>query len=280
MSQGANMMLKTPDTIKQLVLQNGVFYIMAVLIALGLKYHYASAGSDELIWILAPTAGLVEHISGVSFEFEAQTGFVNRAHRIIIAPSCAGVNFLIIAFCMAVFCGIHLFRHAKFKLLCLIISGMSAYILTLGVNTLRIILSIYMYTVDIYGGWITPQRVHRLEGIVIYFFFLCLFYMIIKKGLHCHRLKRSGKQNRGISVRIPRSDYFRWACAGLIPLFWYGLITMGVPLVYTVLRGSGNRARFAEHAAMIFSGCLIVIAAVFLIQWGWQRIKKRMMCCT
>ena len=121
------------------------WFLIALLIAFGLKYHYSRAGSDELSWILAPTASVVEHVSGIRFENEARTGFVNHQHRVIIAPSCAGVNFLITAFCMAVFYGIHRLKSRRDKLLWLTFSGMCAYFLTIGVNAVRIILSIYLY---------------------------------------------------------------------------------------------------------------------------------------
>jgi exosortase K len=156
---------------KEINLVNAFFYLLVLLIAFGLKYHYSKAGSDALVWILAPTAALVEQISDIPFEYETRTGFVNSFYRVIIAPSCAGVNFLIIAFCMAAFCGLHLFQRRRDKLLWMAFSGLNAYAVTLAVNTLRIILSIYMYRINIYGGWITPDRVHRLAGIVIYFFF-------------------------------------------------------------------------------------------------------------
>ncbi len=163
--------------LKKVIIKNLACYLLVVLIALGLKYHYSRAGSDALIWILAPTATLVELTGGTPFEYEAQAGFVNSDQRIIIAPSCAGVNFLIIAFCMAAFCGLHLFRRQVHKLLWLAASGLNAYFLTIVVNTLRINLSIYMYQLDIYGDWFTPARMHRLTGIVIYFFFFCACFI-------------------------------------------------------------------------------------------------------
>jgi exosortase K len=257
---------------KKFVLENVIWYVAVVFIAFGLKYHYSKAGSDALVWILAPTASLVELISGIPFEYETQTGFVNAALRIIIAPSCAGVNFLIIAFCMAAFCGLHLFRRQEHKLLWLIISGVNAYILTLAVNTLRIILSISMYQADLYDSWITPQRVHRLTGIVIYFFFLCLFYMIMNKGLHRFRRIYNPEQSGTAGFRRLRPDSFRWPSITMTPLLWYALITLGVPLVNAAYLGNG--ARFAEHIGMVVSGCIIVMAAVFLIQWGWRWIKN------
>jgi hypothetical protein len=62
------------------------------------------------------------------------------------------------------------------------------------------------------------------------------------------------------------------AGAGLIPLFWYALITLGIPLINAAY--SKNGFRFIEHGGMIICGCLMVIAALSLIQSGWQGIKK------
>ncbi len=266
-------MLNATLMLKKIILKNLACYILVMLIALGLKYHYSKAGSDDLIWILAPTANLVELTGGLPFEYEAQTGFVNSDRRIIIAPSCAGVNFLIVAFCMAAFCGLHLYRRQMHKLLWLAASGLSAYFLTIVVNTLRIILSIYMYQLNIYENWLTPLRMHRLTGIVIYFFFLCLFYMIINKGLYRLGLKFKRKLSNNFGPGPARSKYFRWPSFTVTPLFWYALITLGVPLMNAAFVGNG--ARFAEHIGTVAVGCVVVMAAVFLVQWLWQRIKNR-----
>ncbi len=264
------MMTTGSNTITYLRVQNAVFYMITLLIAFGLKYHYSRAGSDDLNWILAPTAELVEYISGIPFEYEIGSGYVNHEKRIIIAPACAGVNFLIIAFCMAVFSGVHCFECNRLKFLWMATSAASAYLLTILVNTLRIILSVYVYDAAIYYGWITPQRVHRLEGVVIYFFFLYLFYRIIIEAIHHYLRRIAHKRRSGINRKLATSDYVRWACAGLIPLFWYGLITLGIPLANAAY--SKNGARFVEHSGMVILGCLMVMAAIFLIQLAWQSI--------
>ena len=164
---------------KAFFLQNGLFLFLAAFLAVALKFHYSEAQSEDLAWILRPTAGLVEGISGIPFEKEAHTGFVSYARRIVIAPACAGVNFLIVAFCMAAFSGLHRIPQQSFKGLWLAGSMASAYGLTVLVNAVRIMVSIYSYDTDIYAGWFTPERMHRFEGVIIYFFFLCLFYRII-----------------------------------------------------------------------------------------------------
>ena len=266
---------KAPDRIKSLFLQNGIFYILALAIAFGLKHHYSLAGSDDLIWILRPIAGLVEHLSGIQFENEAHTGFVSRGYGIIIAPSCAGINFLIMTFCMAVFSGIHVFKHSGSKLWWLAASWVCAYILTVVVNTLRIIAAIYSYNADIYLGWFTPARVHRLEGIVIYFFFLCLFYMIIIKTIHCIRHRTGEKKISAVRYAHTKIEYLRWACGGLIPLLWYGLVMLGVPLLTGAFQENVNR--FKEHSEMVICASFTVLAILFLIQLVRHRIMRKIL---
>ncbi len=255
---------------KSFIFRNGVLLLLTLLFAFGLKYHYSQACSDDLAWILRPTAGLVEQISRIQFEKEAHTGYVSHTHQIIIAPACAGVNFFIIAFCMAVFSGILHIKHRWLKFLWLTFSAASAYLLTIFANALRIILSIYSYNAGIYSAWITPQRVHRLEGTLIYFFFLCLFYMIIKKVIRYYHSKAAVRRTRDAEDCYLQSETVQWIWSGLIPLFWYVLITLVIPLLNAAY--DGNEAQFVEHSGMVVSGCLIVLATLFLFQLGWNHI--------
>ena len=258
--------------IKVLVIKNGILYFLTAVIAIGLKYHYSRAGSDDLVWILGPTTSLVECLSGIQFEREAHTGFISQGYGIIIAPSCAGINFLITVFCMAVFSSIHVIKHFKPKLLWLAANLACAYLLTVTVNTVRIIVSIYSYNADIYLGWFTPPRVHRLEGIVIYFFFLCLFYMIIIRVVHDIQQGDLKKPRTAISDYRTGNDYFRWVCSSLIPFFWYALVTLGVPLFNGALQE--NLSRFKEHGWTVLWASFAVLAVIFLTQMVWRRIGR------
>jgi exosortase K len=253
---------------KAFISQNGTFLLLAFVFSVALKQHYSEAGSEDLAWILHPTAWLVEWLSKIPFEEEAHTGFVNYSRRIIIAPACAGVNFLIIAFSMAVFYGALHIRDKTLKWLWLAGALLAAYGLTIFVNALRILASIYSYDAEIYSGWFTPERLHRLEGVIIYFFFLCLFYRIITAV--CPLLQAAQRKN--IDAQHLRPDSLRLGLAVLVPLFWYGLITLAIPLLNGAM--AKDRARFAEHGAMIISGCLAVLAVLWLTRWGWKGIKR------
>jgi hypothetical protein len=169
---------------------------------------------------------------------------------------------------MAAFCGLHQIQHKRLKWLWLAGAIVSAYSLTIFVNAVRIILSIYSYDADIYSGWLTPERMHRLEGVIIYFFFLCLFYRIITAV--CPLIQ--GAQREGIDEERVRADSLRRALAGLVPLFWYGLITLAIPVLNGAMAKHG--ARFAEHGGMVISGCLAVLTVLLLVQWGWKSIER------
>lgn len=268
-------------SMKQYILQNSVFYVLALLIALGLKYHYSQAGSDDLDWILRPTAGVVEQMSGIHFEKEVHTGYINSEHRIIIAPSCAGVNFLIIAFCMAVFSYIHCFKRVRGKVIWLCGSIVSAYLLTLTVNALRIIAAMYLYQADIYSGWFTQERLHRLEGILVYFFFLCVYYLTLQRVVYlrvplswweglpvCVQRTGRGEGEQEITKFPEKHKRLRFIHTGLIPVFWYCVIMLLVPLLNAAYYG--NVPRFIEHCSFVFIGCLAVFLLVFLSQVCWN----------
>jgi exosortase K len=244
---------------------------MAVLLmAVGLKYHYSHARSNDLGWILGPTAGVVEYMSGIAFEEEDGAGFVNRENRIIIAPSCAGVNFLIIAFCMAAFSGLYHLNASGSKIFWLVNSAAWAYVLTIAVNALRIVASIYMYNADIYYHGLTPERLHRIAGIFIYLFFLCLFYMALNKIIYFCNRDPENKQKKWI---CQYQDSIGSGHAPVIPLCWYLMISLGIPLLNRAYHKNGPQ--FVEHSLVILSVCMVVFLVVFLIQSVCGRIFRR-----
>lgn len=115
------------------------FALALVALAYGLKLHYSRALAEDLRWILEPTAALVELFTGSNCAFEP-TGFVNTELGLIITPACAGVNFLVMA--LVTFAIVQLSArfslHERF-LWCATALGV-AFVVTLFVNALRIVL--------------------------------------------------------------------------------------------------------------------------------------------
>ena len=153
-----------------------IFVLVAAFTA---KDFYRSADYDSLEWLLTPTALLAERISGIAFDQEPGMGWVNRDNGVTIAPSCSGMNYLIILFCMS-----SLFALTKLKsmraLSCWVVfSVLSSYGLTLIVNSLRIWLAIVLYNADIYSSSLTVESVHRIAGVSVYYFFMVFYYLAV-----------------------------------------------------------------------------------------------------
>ena len=247
-----------------------IYFSIALLIAVGLKYHYSRAGSDELGWILGPTAGMVEYISGIRFEKEDGTGFLNQEYRIIIAPSCAGVNFMIIAFCAAAFSGLPYLKSSGFMTFWLGGSVAWAYLLTIAVNAFRIIASIYTIRADIHYGWLTLERLHRIEGVFIYFLFLYLSYMALERMIRLCVPAGAWKKKSPVDFNLAN---IRISHTILMPLFWYFFISMGIPILNRAYKA--NVPQFIEHGLVMFSVCMVVMISVFLIQLYSRWIRDR-----
>lgn len=234
--------------------------LVTLLTMLSLKRHYSLATADQLDWILAPTARLVAWLTSAHPVYEYGAGYVDFSQGIIVAPACAGINFLIMAFGLAALCGlIHIQRIRDLLPLLAIAIGL-AYGYTLVVNTLRIALSMALYKAEIYGGWLTMERLHRVAGITLYAAALWLFFMglqiIINR--YCKRLPRQiSAQKRSLPA---------W-----LPFGWYVTGAAGVPLA-NLLFHKGAPA-LVEHCLTI---AITVICTAFII-WGLKRTATRLM---
>ncbi len=219
----------------------------ALLVMLALKRHYSLAGAEQLLWILAPTARLAAWFGGAQPVWEAGVGYADFGRGIVIAPSCAGVNFLIMAFGLAAVCGLG--RLQRFPVLAawLLLSLAAAYLLALAVNTGRIILSMWLYRANIYSTWLTPGAVHRLAGVWLYLGALGLFFRGLQPIINrfAARIDPLGR-----SVGAVRR---RW-----LPLGWYLLGAVGVP--------AANLAFKAPPPA--FGAHCLAVAAAAVTLWG------------
>jgi exosortase K len=253
------------------LLENGILYALGLIIAVGLKYYYSGASSDALNWILVPTSRLVEYLSGIHFQRELHTGLVSHSHRYIIAPSCAGINFLTIAFSTFFFSLAYRFKGIERKLLWLGISLGMTYLLTLGANALRVIAAIYLYKADIYGGWITPERVHRIEGTLVYFVFLLFAFITVERIVEHLVFDRSGE---GKNTDIQRKSLLDMIYVCLIPFFCYSFIALGIPLLNVAHQL--NRTKYMEHSFWVISSCLTILSLLFFILFVCRKVADHM----
>ena len=187
--------------------------ILSLTIAWGLKYHYSHSRADDLDWMLGPTSSLVQIVSGMSFEKTENTGYVDHDNGIIIAPSCSGINFMIIAFCLSIYSGLKKAENMYSSLRWIILSITISYSCTVIVNTFRILLSIYSFKTGVLQVWLSWETVHLLEGILVYFVFLLIYYSLLER----------------FAVADPDKypvGYLRQVKEGLVPMFFYFSITI------------------------------------------------------
>jgi exosortase K len=202
--------------------------VATVLIAWSLKRHYADARADDLWWILAPTSQLVGAITHTTFTMQPGEGYFSRDRLFLIEKSCAGVNFMIAAFGMLMFALFHRVRSGMSGLGVIGASLLASYLAAVLVNAVRIAIAMWLADHPTALSTYSPESVHRVEGIVVYFAGLVLVYELAR------RLDRDAVDHRFGRIALPLASY-------------YG-ITLGVPL----LNGAAKAGSvFVEHALVV-----------------------------
>ena len=117
-------------------------------------------------WIIAPTTACVELVCGDSFTFESHAGYISEDRRFLIAPSCAGVNFLITAFLMLSIRKLLSDPSKNLAWRFIPTTAMTAYLGTLVANTIRISIALLPEPAEV--GWLNPINFTPLRRILIY----------------------------------------------------------------------------------------------------------------
>jgi exosortase K len=230
------------------------------LCALALKSYYSTATANDLRWILAPTTRLVELLSGRSFEFESYAGYMSSDRTFVIAVPCAGVNFLITAFLLLTLRRLWRERFHGIKWRFIPFAAVVAFAATVIANTTRIWFALELRARSIAISGLSNAQLHRLEGIVVYFGFLLLLFLLAEK----------------LEARKP----LRLARVLPFPLLIYYATTLCVPL----LNGSFRRAAFWEHSVFVLVLPLLLVAAGLLlsataplvssmVRSGWEAVQ-------
>lgn len=251
----------------------GYCYLIVGITAVVLKLFYSRAGSDELLWMLAPVAWWVRILSGISFEYLPDIGYVNHTIQFVIASSCSGVQFLIIAMLMSVCSFAHRMGTVKKGMLWTFGSVAGAYLYTIFVNGIRIVLSIclprIMQQVGAGTGWLMQKRLHTIIGTAVYFISLLILYQVTERiswklvgdSLHGKGTasdKTEGRQHSGWKTEF---------C--LPPVAWYYFIVLGIPFLNRAW--GSNRKGFVEYACVVTCVCLPLL----LLRWTMKKTAER-----
>jgi exosortase K len=224
-------------------------WVVVLLGALALKLYYSGASADQLRWILAPTTALVELVSGTSFEFESYAGYISSDHRFLIAPSCAGVNFLITAFLMLSARKLLRDQSPELAWRSIPASAGIAYLVTLVANTVRIALALRLRGLP-ESSWLNANDLHRAEGIFVYSGFLLLLFLVSER--------RGAEKTSGL---------LRQSC---FPLLVYYATTLGMPLANG---GYRQGAGFWRHCAFVLLIPILLLLPFAVSRRLWKRVE-------
>jgi exosortase K len=233
--------------------------VIVLSCAAALKLYYSTASVNQLRWILAPTTVLVELVSGTKFAFESHAGYLSSDRSFLIAASCAGVNFLITSFLMLSLR--KLWRDGSRKGSASLAwrfipaAALFAYLVTVIANGVRISIALHLQRMSQEFSWLTPNQLHRFEGIFVYFGFLLLLFMVSEKlsSENVSRLRPNAswpRGNPGLSGLL-RKAFF--------PLLLYYVTTLGIPLLNSALRPGIALADFWEHLLFVLLTPLLLI---------------------
>ncbi len=268
----------------------GFHYFMALFIVLGIKYWYAGAGSEELEWILAPTARCVQVLGGIPFEKAPQNGYVNHSLRFMIAPSCSGVQFMLIAFSVLAFPFLYRVKTAGRRWGWMVCSMGAAYVYTIMTNGLRIILAVYLpdllgksLKMTFFQEWLTPEKLHTLIGTVVYFASLLLLYRGAERlfgGSGGKALKEAkeaageeGSGAGGDSVRRTNVCILRPVLCNLPPAACYFAVVLGMPFLHRIYRNEWEG--FWSYALLVSVTCASVLLCFGLAGVRYKRGKSK-----
>lgn len=164
-------------------------------------------------------------------------------------------------------------------------SVLFAWLFTVIVNGLRIIAAIYLplYLEDtgIMEGILTQDSLHTIIGVAVYFIALLTIYRLA--GCLILRTVNSvltNGQNSGASETVTdtpsatgKRDFvrtFAGKCAA--PVFWYFVLTLGLPFLNRVK--GGRMAGFQEFAMLVMGCCVLILASYFVVHFLGRRKNK------
>ncbi len=168
---------------KKMITKNIYYYLSAAALFILLKFGFASVGTESLSVLLAPVNKMVELVTGSNAFYLQGTGYSHQKLNIIIDKSCSGYNFFLLTFLMLTIHAVPFFSRTIHKLAVLPFSLLIAYVLTLFVNTTRIVASIYFQKQLTNVLPLSPSVIHESIGVISNLSFLIAIYYFTDKLL-------------------------------------------------------------------------------------------------
>jgi exosortase K len=135
----------------------------------------------------------VELILNESLVYQSGRGYLDTDGLFLIDKSCAGLNFLLISFCVVYFSFIEKLNNVKHTAIVLLSATLGGYLITIIANTSRITVLLW---ISEYAPTFNPLKnalVHEWAGIFVYFSFLLLYYIGVRWCLKPNQDSQSAK---------------------------------------------------------------------------------------
>lgn len=233
-----------------------ISYFLGLLIVISLKLYSDQAGSDELIWILRPTAWWTSILSGFTFTYEQGAGYVNHSLRFIIAPACAGLRFLMIACLMLIWSFVHRMDSRKKQLHWTLLSLPVSCLITIFVNGIRITLSIILPPLlqkpESIIRNISSGQLHTAIGTLVYFLSLLILYWAGDQL----------SQRIGKKAAIQKKQFI-WK--KLLPILWYLGPVIGLPFLSRMAYKDYKNFRSYELPVLIVCGSVLFLLTLLYL---------------
>ena len=156
-----------------------IYYSMAFVFFVILKFAYSQANNDMVLFILKPVSELITMITNYDSIYGTSSGFFFQELNIVIDKSCSGFNFWLISFMVCIVTIIPKKKTQLQKIITFPIAFILAYVLTLFANTSRILTSIFTEkNTNLNFTWL-----HEAQGVFIYLTCLIIFHLLINHTL-------------------------------------------------------------------------------------------------
>lgn len=164
-----------------------IFYVLfLVILFLTLKVLFIFSQTADLKVLLFPISTLIEWMTGSAFHFSDDKGFYFEQLNVTINKSCSGFNFFLLSFLLLSFLTLKNCTLHRSKILFLLVSFFSAYLITILANTSRIYCSIVLQNKLHTLLKLDVSIIHESIGIVNNLCFLITTFYLFEKIIIKH----------------------------------------------------------------------------------------------
>lgn len=158
--------------------QKTIYSLILASLFLVLKFFFREADNTQLAFLLKPTSLLVNLFTGSNSVFLPEQGFFHEDLNIVIDKSCSGFNFWLLCFTLFSFTILQS-KKINFTFLFLPFLLFTTYLLTIFVNTSRILIASKIKFILYFINKDNNHLTHEAIGSFVFVFFFTFFYLLL-----------------------------------------------------------------------------------------------------